>query len=43
MPSWKISEAAPRSKPPVSAVWVLVAVQAMSSPRWKIGLTTIMS
>ena len=24
-------------------VWVLVAVQAIKSPRWKIGLTIIMS
>ena len=43
MPSWKISVAAPRSMPPVSAVWVLVATQPMSPPSWKIGLMIIMS
>ena len=43
MPSWKISRAPPRSTPPVSAVWVLVAIQAIRRPSRKMGLITIIS
>jgi hypothetical protein len=43
IPSWKISVAAPRRRPPVSAVWLLEATQPTRRPSQKTGAICMMS